>query len=183
MKIAKCSPHIRFEEFLPLRGRWLRYFVTAGWILALAVWWCIGGHDGWTGFSTLFSADPRYIDCKATFTWGLFCGGGMSLPGHTAMRLQLGPLEVTWLAPDFAHSQLEPWQLACFSSDFAHSQLELAFRAGLNLTSAVIAIGLLVYAKLQAIRFVVETLQGAFGLNLPGEQSCEPPSSCPHPLR
>lgn len=182
MKPANCPLHTRFEEFLPLRGRWLRYFVTGGWILVLAVWWCIGGHDGWARFSTVFSADPRYIDCKLTFWWGFFCGGGMSLAGHTAMRLQLGPCEVTWLARDFAHSQLEPWELTWLAPDFAHSQLELAVRVGLNLASAVVAIGLLVHGKLRAMLYVVEILVGASGLPHPGEQRCDPPGPRPHPF-
>lgn len=129
------SARARLEEFLPLRHRWLRYFLAGGGLILLALWWCIGGHDDWHSFSTLFSADPQFIHSRSTFSWGLSCGGGASLGGHTAMKLQIGPWELTWLAREF-------WQ----------SGLERTIRIGLNLVSLLASVGFLVHAKIQAIQ-------------------------------
>jgi len=135
MRAERLSPLAQIEELLPLKGKWLRYFLAIGWLLLLVTWWFVGEHDLWGSFSTLFSADPRSIRSGSTWTWGLSCGAGMSLGGHTAMRLHLGLWELTWLAHDFVQSRQEQ-----------------AVRVGLNLVTVVVSVCGLVHGKLQAIR-------------------------------
>jgi hypothetical protein len=109
----------RIEWLFPLRGRWLRSFLV-GVGVGLWLFWCVGGlWFDWEMLPTLLSADPQYIDCRLSSDWTFGCSGGISMAGHTGMAFSLGPIEVTWLAPDFQQSWAERTVRACHTLGLA----------------------------------------------------------------
>lgn len=96
----------RWENLLPLRGRWLRYFQRTTAVVLL-IWWGLDGSRQWSSLLTLLSADRHYVDSEFASDWRFYCGGGMSLGGFTATTLHLGPWVLSWLAPNFTQSPLE----------------------------------------------------------------------------
>ena len=102
----------RLEWLFPLRGRWLRRFLAGiAWVLGLLfALHCYGLRDA---LPTLAQADPKFIDLTLEKGWGWGAYGGFSLAGHTSYDLHLGPLHLSWLAPDFGFSW-GSWLISAF---------------------------------------------------------------------
>jgi hypothetical protein len=90
---------------LPLRGKWLRYFIGGSVCFLAALWILDGGHQ-WDNLLSLLSADPQSFYSAFGRDWGIGCGIGASTHRRTLMKLQLGPWLLSWVVTNGVRS----WQ-------------------------------------------------------------------------